>query len=90
MHNYTLHDTLHQKYVFLFETGIQSGERVFHPIKASERLSRRKKNNSNRSEFSKNFKSQSDWHQSCKCNQVDIYDKVEVQPNWQSRVSPSK
>ena len=35
-----------------------------------------KEGNSNRSEFSKNSKSQPEWHQSCKSNQVDMHDKV--------------
>ena len=35
-----------------------------------------KEDNSNISEFSKNFKSQLGWHQSCKSNQVDMHDKV--------------
>ena len=49
-----------------------------------------KEGNSNKSTFSKNFKSQPDWHQSCKSNQVDMRDKNEAQPNWQLRVSPGK
>ena len=44
--------------------------RVSHPIKASERPSERKKINSNESKSSKYFKSQSNWHQRCKSNQV--------------------
>ena len=34
---------------------------------------REKEGNLKRSEFSKNLKSQSDWHQSCKSNQVDMH-----------------
>ena len=49
-----------------------------------------KKGNSNRLEFSKNFKSQPNWHQSYKSNQVDMRDKAKTQPNYQSRVSPGK
>ena len=35
-----------------------------------------KEENSNRSEFLKNLKSQPGWHQSCKSNQLDMRDKV--------------
>ena len=35
-----------------------------------------KEGNSNRSKFSKNSKSQPEWHQSCKSNQVDMRDKI--------------
>ena len=51
---------------------------------------REKEGNSNRLEFSKNFKSQLDWHQSCKSDQVDMRDETKTQPNWQLRVSLGK
>ena len=40
-----------------------------------------KEGNSNRSEFSKNSKSQLEWHQSYKSNQVDMRDKVKSATN---------
>ena len=43
IHDHTLHKTLHQIYIFLSETGMQSEKGVLHPIKASERPSGRKK-----------------------------------------------
>ena len=43
MHDHTLHDTLHQAYVFLSEIGIQSEKKVLDLIKVSERPSERNK-----------------------------------------------
>ena len=60
MHNYTLHGTLHQVYVFLSETGIQS-EKGFGPDKSFRKTFGEKEGNSNRSKFSKDLKSQPSW-----------------------------
>ena len=43
IHNHTLHGILHQVYVFLSKTGMQSEKKVLHLIKALERHSGRKK-----------------------------------------------
>ena len=45
------------------------------PNKSFRKTFREKEGNSNKSEFSKNFKSQPDWPQSCKSNQADMHDK---------------
>ena len=42
IHDHTLHNTLHQIYIFLFETGMQS-EKVRAPDKSLERPSGRKR-----------------------------------------------
>ena len=49
-----------------------------------------KKANSNRSKFSRNFKSQPNWHQRCKSNPISMRDEVKAQPNWHSEVSTGK
>ena len=43
MHNHTLHVILHQIFVFLSKTGIQSEKKVLDPTKVSKRPSGRKK-----------------------------------------------
>ena len=48
----------------------------------------RKKSNSDKSEFFKEY--QQGWHQRCKSNQVNMCDKVKAQPNWHPEVSPDK
>ena len=60
MHDYTLHGTLHRAYVFLSETGIQSEKKGLGLDKSFRKTFEKKEDNSNRSEFSKNFKSQPD------------------------------
>ena len=60
MHNHTLHDTLHQMYVFLFEIGMQS-EKGFCVDKSFRKTFGEKKDNSNRLEISKNHESQPSW-----------------------------
>ena len=57
MHNHTLHGTLHQVYIFLSEIGMQSEKKGFAPDKSFRKTFGEKEGNSNRSEFSKNFKS---------------------------------
>ena len=42
IHKHTLHDTLHQVYMFSSEIGIHSGKRVMSLTKASERPSGRR------------------------------------------------
>ena len=58
MHNHTLHGTLYQIYVFLPETGMQS-EKGLALDKSFKKIFGEKEGNSDRLEFSKNFKSQS-------------------------------
>ena len=54
MHNHTLHDTLHQIYVFLSETGTQK-KGGLAPDKSFRKTFERKKINSDKSKFSKNL-----------------------------------
>ena len=61
-------------YVYLKqECRVQKG---LAPNKSFRKIFGKKKGNSNRSKFSKNFKSQPSWHQSYKSNQVDMRDKI--------------
>ena len=57
IHDHTLHNTLHQIYISLSETGMQS-EKVRPLDKSFRKTFGEKEGNSNRSKFSKNFKSQ--------------------------------
>ena len=43
MHNHTLHDTLYQIYVFLFETGMQSKKKGLTPDKSFKKTFEKKK-----------------------------------------------
>ena len=87
MHNHTLHDTLHQIYVFLSKIGIQVESGLALDKKLQKDL-RKKEGNSDKSEFFKEY--QQVWHKRCKSNQVNISDKVKAQSNWHSKVSLGK
>ena len=54
MHDHALHGTLHQIYVFLSKTGMQS-EKGFGLDKSFKKTFGKEEGNSNRSEFSKGF-----------------------------------
>ena len=76
IHDHTLHKTLHQIYIFLSETGMQS-EKIHAPDKSFRKIfGKKKEDDSDKSEFLENLKSQPVWHQSCKSNQIDKHDKV--------------
>ena len=60
MHNHTLYDILHQVYVLYLKQEYR-GKKGLRPNKSFRKTFREKKGNSNRSEFSKNLKSQPDW-----------------------------
>ena len=79
MHNHTLHDTSHQMYVYLKqERRVKKGLAL---DKSFRKTFEEKKNNSNRSEFSKSSKPQPNWHKNGKSDQIDMSDRVKAQPN---------